>query len=68
MYWFPLKTPAKLLADLEEGRPRVGKDQRAHCGSEYDDQLRRLNQHHELPVFHEVAAGDGSQDDNDSDY
>ena len=54
------------MDDLDEDRQRVGDQQGADSSASNDEQFRRLHQHAELAVLHEVTADDGTDDENHS--
>jgi hypothetical protein len=52
--------------DLHDCGKRVGDEQCPDSGPGNDDQFRWLEQHADLAVLHQIAAGHGSQNDKDS--
>src|SRR5579863_2002144 len=62
------KYPKASFEDLNDDRQRIGDEHGTKRGAADNDQFRRLEQHLEVAMLHEIAARDGAKDnDNPND-
>jgi hypothetical protein len=60
--WASFQDAEHALDNGDDGGQRIGDEQRSHRRAANDDQFRRLHEHEQLAVLHQVAADHGTDD------
>ncbi|HXI42772.1 MAG TPA: hypothetical protein VNH83_22510 [Bryobacteraceae bacterium] len=55
------------FGDLNDGRQRIGNQDRAQGRAAYDEKLGGLHEHHQVAVLHEISTDDGTDNDDYAD-